>query len=134
MWMSLKEAVMRKVMVAGMALLPLAACAGTPERMVEVGHTRGALAVAAIDRGDLARAEQLLAESPLDASDPARLINVGYVRWERGQRSAALTAWRQALTAPRHEMVTTMTGREVRTDQLAREALARYGSAYAASE
>lgn len=107
------------------AALPLAACAHAPERLVEQGFPRGSLAVAAIDRGDLARAEQLLARSPLRRDDPARLINLGYVYMEQGRRAEAVAAWERAADAPFSRRVTTMDGRDVRTDRLAREALAR---------
>ncbi len=93
---------------------------------VESGMPRGSLAVAAIERGDLDRAETLLLRSVLDSTDPARLINLGYVYQRQGRSAEAIAAWRAALEAPRHRLIETMSGREVRTDQLAREMLARY--------
>ncbi len=93
---------------------------------VESGVPRGALAVAAIERGDLDRAETLLRRSALDSADPARLINLGYVYQRQGRRAEAVAAWRAALDAPRHRWIETMSGREVRTDDLAREILARH--------
>lgn len=93
---------------------------------VESGMPRGSLAVAAIERGDLERAETLLQRSVLDRDDPARLINLGYVYQRQGRTAEALAAWRAAVEAPRHRVIETMGGREVRTDQLAREMLARH--------
>jgi hypothetical protein len=58
---------------------------------VESGYPRGSLAVAAIERGDLARAEALLKDDELGAtSDPARLINLGEVYMSRLARRARL--------------------------------------------
>lgn len=116
---------MRAAVLMMVAALPLAACATRADHMVEAGVPRGSLAVAAIDRGDLGRAEQLLVRSTLDDQDPARLINLGYVYHEQGRHAEAVATWRAALAAPRHRAVETMSGREVRTDQLLREILAR---------
>ena len=95
---------------------------------VESGVPRGSLAVAAIERGDLDRAETLLHRSVLDSDDPARLINLGYVYQRQGRRAEAIAMWQAALEAPRHRWIETMSGREVRTDQLAREILAQQGT------
>jgi Tfp pilus assembly protein PilF len=99
---------MRRFAVCLVAALPLGACATAPER--------------------------LLVDSRLGQEDPARLINLGYVYMEQGRRDAAVKAWHSALEAPRHRWVETMTGREVRTDQLAREAIARYGRTMASAD
>lgn len=123
---------MRHTFICLVAALPLSACAGG-ERLVETGMPRGSLAVAAIDRGDFDRAETLLHASALESRDPARLINLGYVYMEQGRHGAALDAWQRALAAPRHHEVTTMDGRVVRTDRLAREALTRHGNALASA-
>lgn len=123
---------MRRSAVCLLAALPLAACATAPELAVENGVPRGSLAVAAIDRGDMQRAERLLLASTLDAQDPARLINLGYVYMEQGRQADAVRAWQAALEAPRHRVVETLGGREVRTDVLAGEMLARYRTTIAA--
>jgi tetratricopeptide (TPR) repeat protein len=123
-----------RIIILGLAaLLPLSACATRPAQLVENGVPRGSLAVAAIDRGDLASAERMLKESTLEADDPARLINLGYVYMEQGRAAEALATWRSALAAPLHREVETANGRAVRTDQLAREILARYQPALASS-
>jgi len=115
-------------MLLALSALPLAACAANQSAaVIESGYAPGALAVAAIDRGDWSRAEKLLATSSADENDPARLINLGKVYMETGRPGMALSAWRLALAADRHFMVETIDGRWVSTAELARQALARYG-------
>jgi Flp pilus assembly protein TadD len=105
----------------------LSACATADPSFVEQGYERGALGVAALHRGDFAKAETLLNEKRgVKADDPARLINLGAVYMETGRRADAIAAWRQALAAPQHHMVETGDGRVASTEQLAREALARH--------
>jgi hypothetical protein len=56
----------------------------------------------------------------LDSDDPARLINLGYGLYGAGAARRGADPWRAALGCPpRHRVVETMAGREVRTDQLA---------------
>jgi Flp pilus assembly protein TadD len=124
---------MRVALICFAAALPLSACASTGAQLVEQGEPRGSLGVAALERGDLTRAEQLLVNSSLESDDPARLINLGTVYMQQGRRAEALTAWRAALAAPRHRMVETASGREVRTDVLARAILARHQESFASS-
>ena len=111
---------------AGLAL----AATGVAAQSVESGYPRGSLAVAAIERGDLDRAEALLRDDALGAtSDPARLINLGEVYMRTGRTAEALAAWRAALASTRHGEVETLGGRLLSTRDLAREALARYETA-----
>jgi Flp pilus assembly protein TadD len=119
---------MRKSALAALAAIALSACAGKqPGMMVEQGYQRGALGVAAIDRGNWAAAETQLSElRGLRSDDPARLINLGRVYAETGRVEEAVTVWRLALASKRQFEVVTGEGRIVSTDQLAREALARY--------
>lgn len=119
---------MRKSALAALAAIALSACAGKqPGMMVEQGYQRGALGVAAIDRGDWTAAETQLSElRGLRSDDPARLINLGKVYAETGRVGDAVTVWHLALASKRHFDVVTADGRVVSTDQLAREALARY--------
>jgi tetratricopeptide (TPR) repeat protein len=124
---------MRFVLLSLAAALPLAACASSGGQLVENGVPRGSLGVAALERGDLARAERLLVNSALDSDDPARLINLGYVYMEQGRHEEALATWRAALAAPRHRVVETMAGQEVRTDALARQILARHQRSFAST-
>lgn len=113
--------------LAALAAIALSACAGKqPGMMVEQGYQRGALGVAAIDRGDWAAAEVQLSEvRGIRSDDPARLINLGKVYAETGRVGDAITVWNLALASNRHFEVVTAEGRIVSTDQLAREALAR---------
>jgi hypothetical protein len=93
---------------------------------IETGFSPGTLAVAAIERGDYARAEALLTDRRMAAEDPARLLNLGEVYWRTGRQGEALSAWRRALASPNHYQVETMGGRAVTTADLAREALAAH--------
>lgn len=119
---------MRKSALAALAAIALSACAGKqPGMMVEQGYQRGALGVAAIDRGDWTSAEgQLSEQRGLRSDDPARLINLGRVYAETGRVKDAVAVWQRALASKRQFEVVTAEGRIVSTDQLAREALARY--------
>ena len=107
----------------------LAGCAANRQAgLVEQGYERGALGVAAIGREDWAVAERSLTKaSGTDASDPARLINLGWVYMETGRRADALSAWRRALAAERPFDVETIGGEVISTAALARRALARHG-------
>jgi hypothetical protein len=86
------------------------------------------LAVAAIQQGDLARAEALLNDRRLDAADPVRLINLGDVYWLSGRQNEAVAAWRRALASRDQYDVETVGGRTLSTYDIAREALALHGS------
>ena len=88
--------------VLGAVTLASAAHAGNGD-LVEQGYERGALAVAAIDRGDWTAAERnLMRMNKVAADDPARLINLGRVYMETGRQGQALSAWRLALTSDKH--------------------------------
>lgn len=123
---------MRMLSLLALATLPLAACA-TSDRMaaVEDGYERGALGVAAIDRGDYAAAEELMDRRAgnIAANDPARLINLGTVYLKTGRPGMALSAWRLAAASNSHSMVATRDGRWVNTKDLAEQALARHEGA-----
>lgn len=115
------------------SLLAAAALAATATiasaQAVESGYPRGSLAVAAIERGDWARAEALLNAADANREDPAWLINLGQVYLNTGRQAEALTAWRTALSSNRHVDVETLSGRLVSTREIARQALARYETA-----
>jgi cytochrome c-type biogenesis protein CcmH/NrfG len=113
--------------LAGIALSASASAAAA--QAVESGYERGTLAVAAMERGDWSRAEQLLTDKRLNAGDPARLINLGQVYWAQGRQGEALSAWRRALASDGHFEVETLGGRLVSTEALAREVLARHDNA-----
>jgi tetratricopeptide (TPR) repeat protein len=114
------------VLLAIAALAMPASLLAAPAPTVETGYARGSLAVAAIERGDWARAERLLTGPHVDANDPARLINLGQVYWATGRQGEALSAWRRALASDRNFEVETMGGRMVSTQELARQALASH--------
>ena len=113
--------------ITGLALA--ASATALSAQAVETGYERGTLAVAAMQRGDWARAEQLLTDQRLNKSDPARLINLGQVYWAQGRQGEALSAWRSALASGGHFDVETVGGRLVSTEALAREMLAARGGA-----
>lgn len=119
---------MKTPVTLALAALALSACAANRAApMAETGYAPGALALAAIERGDWARAEILLTDASRgSASDPARLINLGKVYWETGRPEQARAAWRRALASNQAVDVETMGGRTVSTLQLAREALEAY--------
>lgn len=119
---------MKTLALVAFSALSLAACASAgPAPIAKSGYTPGTLALAAIQREDWARAEQLLLDhSRGSLNDPARLINLGEVYWRTGRQGEALSAWRRALASDRHHDVETLGGRMVSTEQLAREALAAH--------
>jgi len=116
---------MKTPVLLALGALSLSACAvNRAAPLAEAGYASGALAVAAIDRGDWTRAETLLTDAGRGAvDDPARLINLGKVYWETGRRDQARAAWRQALASSQAFEVDTVGGRTISTVQLAREAL-----------
>ncbi|HYN45128.1 MAG TPA: hypothetical protein VES64_00385 [Allosphingosinicella sp.] len=119
---------MKTLGLLAFSALSLSACAANHRAPIaETGYAPGALAVAAIERQDWARAERLLLDTSRgSADDPARLINLGEVYWRTGREAEALSVWRRALASDRQFEVETMGGRAVSTAQLAREALAAH--------
>lgn len=117
---------MSRLVLALTGLALAASASALSAQAVEQGYERGTLAVAAMERGDWSRAEQLLTDKRLNAADPARLINLGQVYWAQGREGEALSAWRRALASNGHFEVETMGGRVVSTETLAREALGRH--------
>jgi len=102
--------------------------------MVETGYPTGSLAVAAIERGDWVRAEQLLTrEGQVGRDNPARLINLARVYAETGRTAEAVRTWQRALAAPVQVEVETADGRMARTDVIARRALAQHARIQTAS-
>jgi len=121
---------MKSLALLAFSALSLSACAANQTAPIaESGYAPGTLAVAAIERQDWARAEQLLTDTSRgNAEDPARLINLGEVYWRTGREGEALTVWRRALASGDNKPVETTGGRMVTTEQLAREALAAHGA------
>jgi|GEM_PF-1727635 len=114
------------LLLAGAGLSGCASAGQAP--FVEQGYARGSLGVAAIVRHDWSAAERQLQTSKAQSRDPARLINLGRVYMETGRKSEALAVWRQALASEDVFVVETVTGEAVSTRELARRALALYGS------
>ncbi|HYD13653.1 MAG TPA: hypothetical protein VEC11_12470 [Allosphingosinicella sp.] len=113
-----------------LSAVSLSACAmNRTAPLAETGaYQPGALAVAAIERQDWARAEMLLTDTQRgSADDPARLINLGKVYWETGRQDQARALWRRAAAMTPVDVETTG-GRSISTAVLAREALAAYGA------
>ena len=120
----------KSLLLAALSAVSLAACAtNRAAPLAETGaYQPGALAVAAIERQDWARAERLLTDAQRGSTDdPGRLINLGKVYWETGRQDQARALWRRAAAMDPVE-VETMGGRSVTTNVLAREALASYGA------
>jgi Flp pilus assembly protein TadD len=106
------------------AIAALVAIAASPV-MAEVGYSEGALAVSALERGNVAQAERVLAPVSLaDAHDPARLINLAAVYARTGRvteaRAALLKVSRVADT-----MLVMSDGAERSSRAIARDALAK---------
>ena len=119
----------KMVVLAVLSAVSLSACAmNRAAPIAEAGYQPGALAVAAIEREDWTRAEQLLTDRQRgSADDPARLINLGKVYWETGRQDQARALWRRAAAIDPVD-VETVGGRSISTAVLAREALAASGS------
>ena len=121
---------MKSLLCVALTAVSLSGCAmNRAAPLAEAGaYQPGALAVAAIERQDWARAEQLLTDTQRGSTaDPARLINLGKVYWETGRQDQARALWRRAAAMAPVE-IETMGGRSVSTAVLAREALGTYGA------
>ena len=122
---------MKKIAVLELlSAVSLSACAmNRAAPLAETGtYQPGALAVAAIERQDWPRAEQLLGDTQRGSTaDPARLINLGKVYWETGRQDQARALWRRAAAMDPVD-VETAGGRSISTAVLAREALSTYGA------
>lgn len=114
------------IVLGGLCMSASAMAAQGP--VTVTGHISDPVAAAAIEQGDLARAEVLLTDRRLDAGDPVRLINLGDVYWLAGRQGDAVKAWRRALASRDQYDVQTAGGRLLSTYDIAREALAIHGS------
>lgn len=98
----------------------------------EVGYPKGALGLAAIQDGDLAKAEaQLNSMKGAKASDPARLINLGQVYARTGRTEEAARAYEAALKSPKAFDVELTDGRIMSSREAARLALIDLRGGYA---
>ena len=122
---------MKKIAIlALLSAASLSACAtNRAAPLAETGtYAPGALAVAAIERRDWGRAEQLLvARAGSDSEDPGLLLNLGKVYWATGRQDQARALWRRAAAMAPMD-VETVGGRSVSTAVLAREALGASGA------
>lgn len=120
---------------AASALLVLggfSASAGAEQYRTEIGYPAGSLGLAAIQEGDLARAEaQLKNAKGVEASDPARLINLGQVYARTGRYHEAVKAYKAAMKREDPFDVILTDGREMSTHEAARLALIELRGAHA---
>ena len=116
------------------ALLAIGGVSGAnaePSNM-EIGYPKGALGLAAIQDGDLAKAEaQLNSMNGVKASDPARLINLGQVYARTGRPEEAARAYESAMKSRKSFDVELADGRIMSSREAARLALIDLRSAYA---
>lgn len=119
---------MKTVSLIALGALCLSASAVAAQPGTTNVYAPDPLGVAAIQQGDLARAETILNSGRYDANDPIRLINLGDVYWLSGRQSDAIAAWRRALASREQYDVETVGGRLRSTYEIAREALAAHGS------
>lgn len=120
---------------ASVALLVLGGfsiTAGAQQYRTEIGYPTGSLGLAAIQDGDLAKAEaQLNGMKGVEASDPARLINLGHVYARTGRYDEAVKAYKAAMKSEESFDVILRDGREMSTHEAARLALMELRGAYA---
>lgn len=120
-------------LILGVALVSLApASAFASERLVEVGLPDGRLASTALSAGEYDRAAvRLNVVRPDAANDPARLINLGNAYVGLGRMADARAAYQSARYAP-DMMLVTADGGEASSRDIARRALSRLETRYAA--
>ncbi|MEQ1688276.1 MAG: tetratricopeptide repeat protein [Sphingopyxis sp.] len=103
-----------------------ATAATASERAGEVGYTNGALGYDALVADNLPVAEaQLETARQVDANDPARLINLGYVHMRTGRYRSAQALFEAARDNDRHFIVELADGSTADTRTVARRALSR---------
>jgi Flp pilus assembly protein TadD len=91
-----------------------------------VGYPVGSLGYDALVRGDVEAAEvQLERGSGVAASDPARLINLGYVHMRAGRYVTAQTLFQTVRDSEEHFTVELANGETADTRAVARRALGR---------
>lgn len=125
---------MGKWAVAAAALLMTGGVAGANAEPAnrEIGYPNGALGLAAIQNGDLAKAEeQLTSMKGVKASDPARLINLGQVYARTGRAEEAARAYEAAMKSPKAFDVLLVDGRIMSSREAARLALIDLRGGYA---
>lgn len=92
----------------------------------EIGYARGSLGYDAIVSGDLRTAEaQIENARDIDAADPARLINLGYIHMRTGRIQTAQRLFEAARDSARPEMLVLASGEVISSRDVATRALNR---------
>ena len=92
----------------------------------EIGYARGSLGYDAIVSGDLRTAEaQIENARDIDAADPARLINLGYIHMRTGRIQTAQRLFEAARDSARPEMLVLASGEVISSREVATRALNR---------
>lgn len=92
----------------------------------EIGYARGSLGYDAIVSGDLRTAEaQIETARDIDAADPARLINLGYIHMRTGRIQTAQRLFEAARDSARPEMLVLANGEVISSREVATRALTR---------
>lgn len=98
----------------------------------EIGYARGSLGYDAIVSGDLRTAEaQIENARDIDAADPARLINLGYIHMRTGRIQTARRLFEAARDSARPEMLVLANGEVIGSRDVATRALDRIAPALA---
>lgn len=100
----------------------------------EIGYARGTLGYDAIVAGDLGTAEaQIETARDIDAADPARLINLGYIHMRTGRTQTAQRLFEAARDSARPAMLVLANGEVISSREVARRALSRMAPSLAAN-
>lgn len=115
-----------KIVLAAALVAAVAAPAFAQDRAGEVGYPVGSLGYDALVRGDVRAAEvQLEQGNGVSATDPARLINLGYVHMRAGRYITAQTIFQTVRDSEEHFTVELANGETADTRDVARRALGR---------
>ena len=115
-----------KIVLAAALVAAVAAPAFAQDRAGEVGYPVGSLGYDALVRGDVRAAEvQLEQGNGVSATDPARLINLGYVHMRAGRYITAQTLFQTVRDSEEHFTVELANGETADTRDVARRALGR---------
>lgn len=100
----------------------------------ELGYARGALGYDALVAGDLRTAEvQIETARNIDAADPARLINLGYIHMRTGRIQTAQRLFEAARDSARPTMLILASGEVISSRDVAQRALDRMSPSLAAN-
>ena len=115
------------LVIAALGLSALSASAQAQSQSAgEIGYARGSLGYDAIVSGDLRTAEaQIENARDIDAADPARLINLGYIHMRTGRIQTAQRLFEAARDSARPEMLVLASGEVISSREVATRALNR---------